>query len=219
VKIVGAIWSGLVYVCAATVLAEVVILGWLWSQGSLDSAAIRRVVALAVGREAPAQGTTDSAATERPRSAEQASLREQALALAEQSPYLKLRRQAVAGEGTSLQRRLADLQEDRRRYQLLISGFRQKLDQLETEARQNSMIELQRTLEAIHPKQAKDQLVQMLTDGAHDAVVKIVGNMTLEKRRKVLTEFKTPEEATLLNDILEEIRTAGRDPGQDQETR
>jgi hypothetical protein len=73
-------------------------------------------------------------------------------------------------------------------------------------------LELQRTLEAIQPKQAKDQIMKMLEeyptefDQPLQDVVTIMKAMPLDKRRKILGEFKSEPEIEKLAVILREIR-------------
>ncbi len=69
-----------------------------------------------------------------------------------------------------------------------------------------SLGEVQRTLESLGPEQAKDQLKKFLEDGNMTDVVAIVKGMPLDKRKKVLGEFTTEEEITQLNDILVTLR-------------
>jgi hypothetical protein len=90
--------------------------------------------------------------------------------------------------------------------------FDARLAKLETAATDAALLELQRTLEAIQPKQAKDQIMKMLEDPMtasdnpmHD-VVTVMKAMPLDKRRKILGEFKTQPEIEKLAEILREIR-------------
>ena len=84
-------------------------------------------------------------------------------------------------------------------------------------ARDAALLEVQRTLEAIAPKQAKEQLLRMLAEAKTPAdqpmedVLRILKAMPLDKRKKILAEFKTPEEIEKLADVLREIRLGGSD--------
>ena len=54
----------------------------------------------------------------------------------------------------------------------------------------------------------------MIDDGAMDDVVTIVKAMPLDKRRKILREFRTAAEAQQLHELLIEIRKTEKPPGQ-----
>jgi hypothetical protein len=84
---------------------------------------------------------------------------------------------------------------------------------------------VQVTLEAIAPKQAKEQLVKMLQDPKSPAndpmedTVRILKAMPLDKRKKILAEFKTPEEVKTLAEILRVVRLGGSDTELMRDTR
>ena len=65
--------------------------------------------------------------------------------------------------------------------------------------------ELQRTIEAMRPEQAKAQLLKMLDDEAMDDVVTIVKSMPVDKRKKIIAEFKEGTDADRLYEILKNI--------------
>jgi len=85
-------------------------------------------------------------------------------------------------------------------------SFDDELTRLKQKSQQESLIELQQTMEAIQPKQAKEQLLKMIEDEAMDDVVSIVKGMALDKRKKVIQEFRSEEEADKLAEILRQIR-------------
>ena len=77
---------------------------------------------------------------------------------------------------------------------------------LEKSATESAEAELQRTIEAIDPKQAKAQILIMIDDDAMSAVVTVVKALPLDKRKKLIAQFKTEEEIEKLADILRQIR-------------
>jgi hypothetical protein len=104
-------------------------------------------------------------------------------------------------------------------------SFDKRLAELQTAATDASLLELQRTLEAIDPKQAKEQLLKMLeepksaSDDPMEDVVRIIKAMPLDKRRKILAQFKTEKEVEQLHDILHVVRLGGSDTELLEETR
>jgi|TARA_B100000809_G_scaffold224369_1_gene234474 hypothetical protein len=51
-------------------------------------------------------------------------------------------------------------------------------------------------MEAIQPKQAKEQLLKMIEDEAMDDVVSIIKGMALDKRKKIIQEFAAKKRRT-----------------------
>jgi hypothetical protein len=132
-----------------------------------------------------------------------------------------LREQAIDEGLADLRLLQRDLMEERRRYDLLKRSFDAELEKLQNVATQNAIVEVQLTLETIKPKQAKDHVVRMLPDDfvkgdfaemssqqrkAVIDVVAIMKAMPLDKRKKILAEFKTEEEAEMLAELLRLIR-------------
>ena len=92
-------------------------------------------------------------------------------------------------------------------------GMDQRIARAENTVLESSLLELQQTLMVISPKQAKEQILKMLqtsTDGsdvrAMNDVVRMLKAMPLDKRKKILGEFKSAPESEKLADILREIR-------------
>jgi hypothetical protein len=96
-------------------------------------------------------------------------------------------------------------------------SFDQRLTDLQKATTDASLLEVQQTLEAISPKQAKEQIVKMLEepptphDDPMEDVVRILKAMPLDKRKKILAEFKDPQEVEKLHEILREVRLGGSD--------
>lgn len=144
-------------------------------------------------------------------------LRERAMATLDHD----LRQQSISKGLADLRLLQRDLVEERKRYDLLKSSFDAELSRLEGGYNNQALLELEQTLEALKPKQAKDHVVRMLpaefaqgqfvelADDQRKAVihvVTIIKTMPLDKRKKLLAEFKTEEEATLLAELLRLIR-------------
>jgi hypothetical protein len=140
-------------------------------------------------------------------SAEQVSLEAIAQRKAISSLDHDMREQALKN-GIDNLRRMQNLHAvERERYDNLKKAFDARLEQLHKDVDQNSIVEVQQTLENIQPKQAKEQLLLMLEkpDSMSD-VVAIIKAMPMDNRKKILGEFKTPEEAEQLAEILRHIR-------------
>jgi len=104
-------------------------------------------------------------------------------------------------------------------------SFDERLASLQTAATEAALLEVQRTLEAIEPKQAKEQIMKTLSepktpgDDPMEDMVRILKAMPLDKRRKILAQFKLPEEIEKLSEILRVIRLGGTDADLLRDTR
>jgi hypothetical protein len=61
------------------------------------------------------------------------------------------------------------------------------------------------------PKQAKEQIERMLVDGEMKQAVVLLSSMPIEKRAKIVTEFKTDKESEELAEMLRLIRAGEPD--------
>jgi hypothetical protein len=60
-------------------------------------------------------------------------------------------------------------------------------------------------VESLQPRQAKEHLVRTWQGSRADAI-RLLRQMPVNKGRRVLEEFKTPEELDLMNELLEQLR-------------
>ena len=95
---------------------------------------------------------------------------------------------------------------------LLRQRFEEEFAKISDPTSDERLLEITRTLTALPPQQAKDQMLRLLrTDGEvddagmHDLVT-IVRLMPLDKRKKILAEFRSQQEQQQLSDILRHIR-------------
>jgi hypothetical protein len=128
------------------------------------------------------------------------------------TPYLADRTATIALNADEIRGITLTLRRSREKFVTARDDFASLLDQLEQATEQTSLRELQITLEAVSPKQAKEVLRTMLStppaDPADNIMKDIVGIVKLlpdNKLRKILAEFKTEEERQLLHRILLEI--------------
>ena len=130
---------------------------------------------------------------------------------------LDLRESAIDKALGDLRTIETSLQNETKRLDSWKESFDKRLSDLQTAAADSSLREVQQTLEVIQAKQAKEQLIKMLeepksaTDDPIEDVVRILKAMPLDKRKKILAEFKTPEETVMLAEILRVIRLGGSD--------
>jgi hypothetical protein len=209
-KIVGLLGSLLLWFCVGTVLAQGALLGVLWSKGFLSQDRVLSALAAWQGLEIRAAADTGKAGPDDER--EEPSYDEVIRKRAMVSLDLDLRESAIDKSLGDLRNVETQIKTERERLDGWKQSFDDRLATLQTTTTDAALQELQRTLEAIAPKQAKDQILHMLDSPAnrHDKpmrdVVSVIKAMPLDKRKKIFAEFKSPQEMDKLAEILQEIR-------------
>ncbi len=208
-------WIGSLFTALGigTLVSVVVITGMLWSKGALNDERIYGMLAALQGIKPPPPENTSvlNSQTETPSIDQIRGLRMRA------SLDLDLRESAIDKALGDLRTIETSLQNETKRLDSWKQSFDKRLSDLQTAATDSALREVQQTLEAIQAKQAKEQLVKMLeepkspTDDPIEDVVRILKAMPLDKRKKILAEFKTPEENITLAEILRVIRLGGSD--------
>lgn len=216
-------WLGALLVATSigTFVSVFVILCMLWMKGALSDERLYAMLAALQGIEPP---PPPQAAALDP-GAEQPSLQQVLAVRAVAALDIDLRENAIDKSLGDLRTLELQLQTESRRLDSWKESFDKRLSDLQKAATEDSLLEVQRTLEAISPKQAKEQLLKMLaeettaSDIPIEDIVRILKAMPLDKRRKILAEFKSPEEVEKLHEILRVIRLGGSDTQLLRETR
>jgi hypothetical protein len=192
-----------------TVISLIVVLGMLWWKGALADERILGMLAALQGiKPAPQQQKVKLLDAH----SEQPSLDEIMQGRLRASLDLDLRESAIDKSQGDLRTLEEQIKTESERLDNWKKSFDQRVAALQTAATDAALLELQRTLEAMAPKQAKDQIMKMLedpataTDKPMNDVVTIMKAMPLDKRRKILGAFTTPEEVAKLHAVLQEIR-------------
>lgn len=204
-KIFSLLGGAFTYFCIATVIALATAIAALASKGALDQERLYRVLAAMHGIDVVTMqqqlvAQEKEADTEQP--SHQAWMEQQT----HQSLDQDLRNEAISNALVDMKTIQTDLEVETARFEDLKKAYAAKLQQFANEEQANSLKELQRTLEAIKPAQAKEQLVKMLDDDAMDDVVTIMKSMAIDKRKKIIAEFKIGPDTDALYDILKNIR-------------
>jgi hypothetical protein len=203
----NALFAALLYLCAATTVAESIGMGMLWNQGMLTPDKITKYGAVLYGFDLR---DLERSETDAPSDSETAG-GDRLMERVQQHPLVHDRLAAVTSENGSIHDRTNNLRINRERFETVKDSFDDLLNQLETEASQSSLQEVQRTLEVLQPKQSKDLLLRILEDAPAPGediladVVAIVQAMPQDKLRKIFGEFKTERERETLHRILLEI--------------
>jgi hypothetical protein len=192
-----------------TSVTLVVLLGMLWWKGALADDRMLGMLAALQGIKPPPPEVKSKAVD--PKS-EQPSIDQITNGRLLKSLDLDLRESAIDKSLGDLRTLETQIKTESVRLDNWKKSFDQRVADLQTAATDAALLELQRTLEAMAPTQAKDQIMKMLAqpdsegDQPMNDVVAIIKAMPLDKRRKILGAFKTPPEIEKLHAVLDEIR-------------
>ena len=208
-------WLGalLVALSVGTFISLIVLGAMLWTKGVLSDERILAMLAALQGIKPPPPPSIAALDTR----AEQQSFNQVLNSRLRASLDLDLRESAIDKSLGDLRTIETQLKTESDRLDAWKQSFDKRLADLQTAATEASLLEVQRTLEAIKPKQAKEQILKMLaepktaTDDPMEDVVRILKAMPLDKRKKILEVFTTPEEIEKLSEIFHEIRLGGSD--------
>ena len=203
--VVKLVTSAALYTCLATLCSQGAFLVYLWSNGMLDRHKCRQIAAVLAGVEMTAVQHAKPGRPEAAEPTQQVSLEEILERRVAKSLDLNLREQAVEKGLSDLRMLTNKVAEDGRRFDVRRAAFQASLDQLAKDTQDTAITEVRRTLEALRPRQAKDQLIHMLRGGEMQSVVTMIKAMPLDKRKKLLAEFKTADEPDQLAEILRQI--------------
>jgi hypothetical protein len=194
----------------ATVVAEAGALGVLWARGGLTREKLVHLTAVAHDVDlTELWHEMESAAHVQDQ--DQLSYEEVVRARDCAAVDLDLRDMTVDEGRDGLRQLEAQLVGQRTQYTQIKASFDRQLEQLRQGAVDASLREVQRQLESVQPQLAKDQLLRILDDPTLDRdnalhfVVTLFKALPLDKRKKLVAEFKG-EETERLHEILREIR-------------
>ncbi len=203
--------------CVATVLAQGIIITLAGLRGNLKSDTLVRAIALLNGIDI----TGDQLKKMLDDSREQPNITLEDIIeeRARENSILDMRERSISAMKQQTEEMLAELQTKVADFDLRKDEFHTLLKRTETDLLEESLKEVQRTIESLTPEQAKDQLLRMYDAGQKDDVVAIVKGMPLDKRKKILGEFANEKEAAQLHEILMRLRLGEPTAGLIQDAR
>jgi len=189
--------------CVATVLTQLIMLGYFAVRGTLNGDTVTKGVALVNGiditGEKLRQVLQKSELKEQPNYEEV--LRQRTL----EGTEMELRLRSQQAYENELTRLLEELKAAEARFNVRREAFDRKLEDVQRNAEDAGIKELQRTLQSLPVEQAKVQLLKFYDAGQIDDVVNIIQGIPLDIRKDIMAEFIEPEEAEKLHDILRRI--------------
>jgi uncharacterized protein YneF (UPF0154 family) len=189
--------------CVATVIAQAIIFALLLFNGRLDSERFRQMIALSWGIDLSADRIQQALATTQ--SQEMPSFDEIMEKRALTSLELDLRQSSLNSYIEFLKFKEQHLSAAEERFDRRREAHRLEWEQRQAGLQTTAMKELQQTMEAMPPRQTKEQLVRMMEEREIGNVVAIIQAMPLDKRKKILAEFVDPADADKLQEILRRI--------------
>ena len=194
---------GLAAFCVATVLTQVILLSYFLIQGTLNRNSAIQLVALVNGIDV--SGNRLQEFLRKSNDVEQPSFDEILDQRKMKSLDMDIRLRSQQEFRDELSIMLAELRNDQDRFSDRLLAFRTELKELNEEAQENGLQEVQRTLQSLDPEQAKEQLLIMYDDKRIDDVVTILQAMSTDARKDILAEFTTPADIDILADVLRRI--------------
>ncbi|HAN96455.1 MAG TPA: hypothetical protein DCQ98_03020 [Planctomycetaceae bacterium] len=202
----------LLAVCTATILLQAGVLAKTWADGFWKTRDPYRLMAIVYGIDAtaiaemrreiaPVRTFELLGADERERIAQGRVL------------DFDMRERSIATAVDDLQHLIVKLDEERQRYERLRIDFETQFERIEGVAQDADLARLRDTLGSIDAVQAKDQIMTLLqrADDSSDVeiandVVVLIKTMPMDKRRRILSEFRTDAERRRLAFIMRELR-------------
>lgn len=193
--------------CAASVLAQICIVGLAAVNGNFNRRTLSQVIALMNGIDIQTKRLETALITARdtpvPSYEEVLNAKTNAeLQLNSRTRALDRLQRQLGDQQRELQKKIEDFDERRIQFEL-------KLEQLRTGSQNDSLKEAQSILENLAPEAAKKQLVLMLLKDELSDVVSIIRGFPPDKQKKVLAEFAETADEEMLAKVLAEIRRAG----------
>ena len=209
---IGRFWNVILAGCVATVLVEFGIAAKIWSDGNGKRWDPYELTAIIYGVDAQTLAELrETIAPVKEYPLEGAEERE--LAASGAVLDLDLRERSIVTALDDLRAFLIELEDERVRYEKLRSDFEAQLARIQGVAQDADLLRRRSTLESIDPMQAKDQLMAILqrADDSGDLeirndVVVLIRTLPIDKRRKILAEFRSDEEQRRLDQVMREIR-------------
>jgi hypothetical protein len=199
--------------CAATVMAQVCVIGLAAYKGNVKRQTIAQIIGLLNGIDVQAERMKQALISAR----DTPTPTYEEILAAKTNAVLQL--DSRIGSIDNLQRQLADqqrqLQARTAEFEERRLKFEARVEQLAKGSQLDSLKEIQTFLENMSPEEAKKQLIIKQKNKELEDVVAILRAMAPDKQKKILAEYSAPGDEELLADILRDIRrgqTRGTEP-------
>ncbi len=193
--------------CAASVLAQICIVGLAALNGNFSRQTLSQVIGLMNGIDIQTKRLESALinARDTPTPSYEDVLQAKTnaeLQLNSRTRALDRLQRQLDDTRSELQKKIEDFDERRQQFEL-------KLEQMRTGSQNDSLKETQKILENMAPEEVKKQLVMMLLKDELSDVVSIIRGFPPNIQKKVLAEFTETADVEMLAKVLAEIRRVG----------
>ncbi len=206
-RLLGGTINLVVYLSAATMMATVIMVCYLWNTWHMDQGRLVQILAIAQGLDLfQAEAQADDEAKEGGSSAEQPSMQQIIDARLAKDRDLTMREMALQNGNQQLRIEVKRVVEQQAAYERLIKDFRAQLAGLQEGAEAEGRTAVATTLQTLEPEQAKLFLLEMLEKQETEEVVILLTGMDERRRAGILGEFQTADEIDKIAEVLRLIR-------------
>jgi hypothetical protein len=191
--------------CVATVLAQGIIVGLSAARGNIRSETIFKGIALLNGIDIT--GDQLQRMLDEAREMPLPTYEEVRSARARENLTIELRERSIKQMSDQMVEMRLELETKIADFDLRKEEFYKMLEQKEKNLLDESLKDVQRTLEVLPAEQSKEQIKKLIEAKQLDDVVTIFKEMPLDKRKKIMGEFTSQEEIDILHRILMRTRT------------
>jgi len=194
------ILSAFLWFCAATVLAQVCIVGLSYLRGNFTNKSLTQILALMNGIDIPGERLKNALAAARD---VPVPTREEILvAKNESSLEFDSREKSLERWQRQLIAEQSRLDTEDQRLTVRVTEFEDEQKRFKERKEVAALGEVQKILELLAPEQAKDQILRMMADDGVKDVLVIIKALAEDKRKKILAEFASADELLKLSEIL-----------------
>ena len=194
-----------VYGAAATMMATVIMVCYLWSAWHMDRGRFIQMLAIAQGLDL-FQAEADAKAEKTEISAEQPSMQQIIDARLSKDRDLTMREMALEKGNEQLRIELRRVVQQTEAYDRLKQDFETRLANLKEGAEADGRTVVGLTLQTLEPDQAKLFLLEMLEKEETEDVVILLTSMDERRRGGIIEAFQTPDEIAKIAEVLRLIR-------------
>ncbi|MEO1498040.1 MAG: hypothetical protein AAFV43_12915 [Planctomycetota bacterium] len=205
------------YLCTATVVAAALGVGYLWQSEQLTDEKVFRMVAIVHDIDIDGVSSDDEPSLPLETPDEEPSLDEMKRMRQLDRRDFEVRKNLLDRGSSEFQYLLDQLVVARGRYDAMAQELNERIQQEKDLLSRESIQNVVRNLKSIKPTEAKEVLLQFLDTGmdpekkqaGKDKVIRLLNALPADTAEGILKKFKTPEELTILHDLLDDMLSGG----------
>ncbi len=203
-RLLGMLGALFAYLCVGTVVALAIVVGYAVAHGYVDATKFERITDVVRGIEETPKAIEKQTKPTEP--SEEPSFDEIERQRGIRARNIELREKSVENSLERVRFEQDRLSTDLNRYSALKGEITRLLDGKTDEAVKAGRESVRELWETIKPKQAREQILRMFDAGETNEVVAIMSSLGINKRAKIIAEFKGEDDAKKLDEILRLMR-------------